>query len=243
MTRADLIVNIQEFISGSYGIPIQINPTEITRRIDDALRYFYREYHRAKETRFYIIPREYFGTSEFKEIREIQMPQCVEGISQCKLTRGGLMWGFNDGDFSVNKLFSADVMLGSFSSDDLILRTAYMSYYDLARAFVKEHVKFNWNPNTKRVIVEGGDPHTSIFLETDVKIEEELLFDDYLFIDYVRGAALMSLGRMTNIFQMNLPGGVTLGTAELKSEGKELMESVKTKIKEEEPVGYFQVFR
>ncbi len=242
MTKTELIQNTQEYMTSTYGIPIKLRPEEISNRIDDAHRYFRLEYERAVEEKYYIIPDSYFSTEEFKEKRTIQMPKCVVSVTECKLLRGGLQWGYNDRDFSMNKIFAADVFLGSFTSDDLILRTAYMSQFDLARAMIKEHVNYNYNFNTCRLSITGG-VRSSIYVKTYIDIEPEYLYDDPYFIEYVRGSALLSLGRMTNIFQSQLPGGITLGTSELKSEGKEMMKAVEDKIKAEQTVGQFLVFR
>ena len=55
MTRSELIQNISDYISGSYGVPVKISEKEINHRINDALRWFYRYYDRAVTGKHYII--------------------------------------------------------------------------------------------------------------------------------------------------------------------------------------------
>jgi hypothetical protein len=105
---------------------------------------------------------------------------------------------------------------------------------------MKDWIRHDFNENTKRLYLEGSTPHLNLALRTYVKVEEEKLFDDYLFIDYIRGLALESMGRMMSIFTMQLPGGVTLNADMIRSHGKDMVEGVKKRIEELQPSNYVE---
>jgi len=242
MTKSELVQNVQRFMTSSYGIPIKLSEGEIEERILDAERWFYRYYDRAVESRYYVIPKNYFTTVAFKEFRQVPLPDCVISVTECRESFGASRIGIGDSDLSISRLIAADVFLGSYSSDELLNRVVYASYYDLSKAFIRDWIRYYYNENTNNLILEGSNPRTNIVLKTYVKIPGDALYNDPFFIDYVRGAALQSLGRMTTIITMNLPGGASLNTSELKSEGKQMMDDVKTKIEELQPSNYLEFF-
>lgn len=242
MTKEELIEDTQSFLTSSYSIPLRIPPKEIERKIKDAERWFYLNYDNAVESRYYIVPHDYFGTTEFRERREVPLPECVMSVAECRESRGAGRIGIGDKDFSVSRLIASDVFLGSFSSDDLVSRVTYASYYDLSKAFMKDWIRYKFNYSTHKLILEGEVPDADLFLRTYVKVDTNKLYDDYYFIEYVRGQALLSIGRMTNIITMNLPGGASLNTMELKSEGQEMIQRVKEEIEALQPSNYFATF-
>lgn len=233
MVRQELINNIIQYMTVSYGVPTKLSEEEIDRRITDALRWFYNNYAYASQTKWYVIPKSHFKTAEFRSSRSIKLPLCVLSIAECKETYSATKLGLGDRDFSVSRLFAADIFLSSYSSDDLVNRVAYASYYDLSRAFFRDWVDFDFNFNTHILYIKGSDPKSDVALRTWDKIEEEALFDDPLFIDYTRGLSLLSLYRMMNfITNMNLPGGAQFNVDMLKTDGEKLIEDTKTQIKE-----------
>lgn len=235
MERTELIQNTQQFITSGNGIPTKLNEKEINRVIDDALRWFYKEYDDALETKYFVVPQSAFETQEFKDTRKIKLPDCVVWVTECKEAYNISRFQYGDRDVPISRMIAADIYLGSYASDDLTNRIAFASYYDLAKAFLKDWTKYDYNPNTNELVLEGGTPRDNLALTTYVKVEESSLFDDYLFIDYVRGASLESLGRMMGFYTMNLAGGVTVNANAIETRGKEMMTEVKEKIKELQP--------
>ena len=230
MTREELIQNVQRFMTSSYGIPIKLRAEEINERIDDALRWFYVNYDNSAESRYIMVDRSHFQTDEFKKDRKLKLPDCIVSVAECGEFFGSSRVGVGDSDLSVSRLIAADVFLGSFSTDELVNRVVYASYYDLSKAFIRDRLRYRFNYNTHELMLEGSDPRSNIVLRCWASIDEENLFDDHFFIDYVRGSALLSLGRMTNMITMNLPGGASLNTSEFKSEGQSMMDKVKEEI-------------
>lgn len=238
MTRNQLIQNIQKYLTGTWGLPARLNENEISERIDDALRFFYREYDQALEDKWIVVKKEYFASSEFKDTRKIILPECVEYVAECRISRLTSLFSLGDADLSISRMVAADVFLGSYSSDDMVNRVAFLSYYDLSKTFIRDWVRYDYNPNTKELYIEGGTPDNNLGLRVWKHVDPEKLFNDYLFLDYVRGIALESMGRMMSVFTMSLPGNVSINADMLRSQGTEMIEKVKTKIEENQPSNY-----
>lgn len=238
MERTELIQNTQQFITSGNGIPTKLNEKEINSVIDDALRWFYREYDDALESKYFVVPQSTFDTAEFKDTRKVKLPDCVAYVYECKEAYNVSRFQFGEKDVPISRMIAADIHLGSYASDDLTNRVAFASYYDLAKAFLKDWTKYDYNPNTHELAIEGGTPRDNLALSTHVKVEETALFEDPLFIDYIRGASLESLGRMMGFYTMSLVGGVTVNANAIEARGKEMMAEVKEKIKELQPHNY-----
>jgi len=242
MTREELIELINNEITASGALPYSIPAREAERIVDQALNWFYINYGPAVETQYYVIQRQWFSDPEFKKTRSILLPDCVVSVFECREISGGGRLGTIDRDFSDNRLLAAEIYLAPFASDDLVLRTAQYSYWDLTKAFILERVRYDFNPNTHRLKILGRDPRKNLFINTYVKIQENKLYDDWFFQRYVTAQGKISLGRILGMFQFNLPGGITIDGSKMTDEGKEEIEQLKTKIDEENSPDWFYIF-
>ena len=242
MTRVELIELVTAEITGSGSLPYSIPEREADRIITQALNWFYANYGPAVETQYYVIEKAWFTSSEFKKGRSILLPDCVISVFEVKEVTGGGRLGTVDRDFSDNRLIASELFLSPFQSDDLVLRTAQYSYWDLTQAFILERISFDFNRNTKRLKILGRDPKRNVFIQTYAKIEENKLYDDWFFQRWVTANAKISLSRILGAFAFNLPGGITVNSDMFKEEGKEELAEIKTKIDEENSPDWFFVF-
>lgn len=242
MTRDELIELMNNEITASGALPYSIPAREAERIVDQALNWFYINYGPAVETQYYVIQRQWFSDPEFKKTRSILLPDCVVSVWECREISGGGRLGTIDRDFSDNRLLAAEIYLAPFASDDLVLRTAQYSYWDLTKAFILERVRYDYNANTHRLKILGRDPRKNLFINTYVKIEESKLYDDWFFQRYVIAQGKVSLGRILGMFQFNLPGGIAIDGSKMSDEGKEEIEQIKTKIDEENSPDWFYIF-
>ena len=242
MTRGELIELVNNEITVAGALPYSIPEREAERIIDQAINWFYINYGPAVETQYYVIQKDWFKESEFKKTRSILLPECVISVFECREITGGGRLGTIDRDFSDNRLLAAEIYLAPFASDDLVLRTAQYSYWDLTKAFILERVRFDYNTNTKRLKILGRDPKKNLFLNTYVKIDENRLYDDWFFQRYVTAQGKISLGRLLGMFQFNLPGGIAIDGSKFADEGKEELEMIKTKIDDENSPDWFYIF-
>ena len=155
---------------------------------------------------------------------------------------GGGRLGSVDADFSDNRLIASELFLSPFQSDDLVLRTAQYSYWDLTQAFILERIGYDYNRNTHRLKIVGRDPKKNVFIQTYAKIEENKLYDDWFFQRYVIAQAKISLGRILGTFKFNLPGGIEVDASGIKDEGNEELKEVKQRIDDENSSDWFFLF-
>jgi hypothetical protein len=242
MTRSELIEMVKDELTGSCALPYAIPEREFERIIKQALNWFYLNYQYAVETQYYVIPKQEFAVAEFKKSRSVLLPDCVISVFEVKEINGGGRLGTIDRDFSDNRLIAAELFLSPFQSDDLVLRTAQYSYWDLTQAFFLERISYDYNQNTKRMKILGRDPKKNVFIQTLVKIEESKLYDDWMFQRYVTCQAKISLGRILGFFQYNLPGGITVNADSIKEEGKEELEKILEKIDTDSTTDWFYIF-
>ena len=242
MTRGEFLLEIKDEIRGTCALPYSIPDKEINRIINQAKKYFYRNYKEAVESNYYVIPKEEFKKPEFKKDRTILLPDCVVSVYECKEISGGGRLFSIDGDFSDNKLMAAELYLSPFQSDDLVLRTAQYAYWDLAQAFFLEVLAYDFNRNTHKLKIKGRNPAKNVFLQTYVEIPEDDLFEDWFFIRYVTATVKVALGRILGFFTYNLPGGVSINSGDIKSEGESELEKILQQIDDENSPDWFMLF-
>jgi len=242
MTRNELIQMVNDEVTIGGALPYSVPARESERIVNQALNWFYINYGPAVETQYYVIERSWFQTAEFKKTRSVLLPECVVSVYECKEISGGGRLGTIDRDFSDNRLIAAEIYLAPFASDELVLRTAQYSYWDLTKAFILERVSYDYNANTHRLKIIGRDPKKNLFLETYVKIEENKLYDDWFFQRWCVAQTKISLGNLLGFFQFNLPGGISITGDMFKEDGKEELEQIKQKIDDENAPDWFFMY-
>jgi hypothetical protein len=242
MTRGELIDMVTAEITGSGSLPYSIPERESERIIDQALNWFYVNYGPAVETQYYVVEKHWFYESEFKKTRSILLPDCTVSVFEVKEITGGGRLGTIDRDFADNRLIASELFLSPFQSDDLVLRTAQYSYWDLTQAFILERISYDFNRNTRRLKILGRDPKKNVFIQTYAKIEENRLYDDWFFQRYVTAQSKLSLARILGAFQFNLPGGIAVNGDQFRDEGKEELEQIKQRIDDENSPDWFFIY-
>ena len=239
MTREEFIEQIRGEITVSGNLPYDLPPREYNRIIDQAKNWFYINYRHAVESQYYVIENRWFKDPEFRATRSILLPDCVVSVFECKEINGGNRMGTPDKDFSSNRLIAAELFLSPFQSDDLILRTAQYAYWDLTKAFMLEHIGYDFNVNSKRIKITGRNPTKNVYIECYVKIEENKLMEDWFFIRYCTAQAKQSLGRILGTIKYPLPGNIEINGDYYKEEGTTELEALLTKIDEENVPDWF----
>lgn len=239
MTENQLVQEIQNEITQSCALPYALPEPEVKRIIKRAREYFYINYQYAVEQRYLALPLVIFQHPEFKKTRMIQLPDCFVSVYDIREVSGGGFLGNPDRDFADSKLLGAEIFLSPFQGDNLVYRTAMYSYFDLARAFLLETVAFKWNYNTRRISILGRNPFQDLVARVMTKIPEDSLYDDELFVRYCLAKAKISLGRTLQIFNYNLPGGVTINFEGIKADGIAEMEQIMAQIDGENMPDWF----
>lgn len=242
MTRGEFLLQVKDEIRGSCALPYSVPDKEINRIIDQAKKWFYRNYGEAVESQFYVVQQQEFLKPEFKAQRAIMLPKCVVNVNEVKEISGGGRLGIKGSDFADSRLVASELYLSSSVGDDLVLRTAQMAFWDLANAFFLDTLAFDFNTNTKKVRIKGRDPKKNVFIRAYVEIPEEALFEDWFFIRYVTAQVKMALGRILGFFEYNLVGGVSINSGDIASEGKDELDEIKQQIDDENSPDWFYLW-
>ena len=242
MTKNDLVQQVNRELDSSFALPIQIQPEEIERLIDQEKVWFYENYRDAVETQYYIIKLDQFASQDFRANRTILMPDCVVSVFEVKEITGAGLLGTVDRDFADNKLIASEIYLSPFLGDGLVYRIAQYQFYDLTKAFFMDLIRFDYNRRTKKLKIMGRDPKRDVFIQTYVGIPDDKLYDDYYFFRMICSKAKLSLARQLSFFDFNLMGGIKINVTDLRSEAQTEIDKILTDIDAQNTPDYFVVW-
>jgi hypothetical protein len=229
-------------LDSSFALPVQIQPQEIERNIDQSALWFYENYRDSVETQYFIIKLEEFQKPAWKECRVINMPEGVVSVFEVREITGAGLLGTVDRDFADNKLIASEIYLSPFLGDGLVYRIAQYQFFDLTKAFFMDLIRFDFNRRTLKLKILGRDPRRDLFIQTYVKIPADKLYDDYYFYRYVTAKSKLSLARQLSFFDFNLMGGIKINVSDLRSEATEEIAKVEQEIKDQDTPDYFMVW-
>ena len=238
-TIKQLIQEINNEISLACALPYSLPEAEVVRIINRAKEWMFVNYQWAVEEKMLALPQEIFEHPTFRATRMVTMPDCVVAVYELREITGIGILGQPDRDFSDSKLLGAEIFLSPFQGDSLVYRTAMYSMFDLAKAYVLETVAYKYNRNTKRISVLGRNPFRNCFVRVATKIPDESLFDDEIFVRYCLAMAKINLGRILQLFNYNLPGGVQINFDATKQDGLSEMEAIKAQLDSESSCDWF----
>jgi hypothetical protein len=257
MTLEELVQEIQDDLSASCSLPYNLNIEEIHRVIRRGKAWMYDNYQYAVEKRYFVLRNDFFGTPQFRNTRQIQLPDNIVTVFDVREVNGMGISGNPDRDFGDSKLLGSELLLSPFTGDNLVYRTVMYSYFDLAQAYLLPTYAYNWNKNTKKLTILGRDPNRSgrgggggvgtgydqngmdVAVSCFVAINDHDLYADELFIRYCLAKAKISLSRVLSAFNYNLPGGVQVNTSLLRQDGEKELEEVMAMINGENTPSYF----
>lgn len=235
-TVEELIDVISADLTISCSLPKLLPDVEIRRIIENmALPYFYRSYPYALIRAYYYVPKEYFLTEQFTKYKSIQLPCEIENLLWVHEIRQSSLFniGINAPNLSIGLgisnqpyLSSAVTTIGEIGVYKVLLD----SFSDMLDQLSKFTVKNSFNKlnHTLNILTSLN---YDLVLEVYVKIEQEALFGDDLFIKYVTAIAKKQLAAIMGRFNFKLPGGIQYNYDSLSGEGKEELQQVIDEIK------------
>lgn len=242
MTETDFINQIQDEITASGSLPIVLDEREIQRIIKQQSKWAFENYGSAVEIQYYVIQSAQFKNKEFTANRMIQLPECVVSVYECKEVGGLGKMGNMDKSFSMDRLIASEIFLTSGTGDDLVMRTAQLSFMDMTKAFYLNTIAYDFNRNTHKLKVLGRTPLTDMFLNTYVKIPIDRLFDDYYFLRLCTAHAKVSYARVLGTYPFQLPGNVTIDAGSIRTEGQDEIKEIKEQIDSENQPDWFLIW-
>ncbi len=233
MTEAALIADIQAEITFSGMLPYSLPEKELKRILDIDAAYFYDNWRHAIESKYLLLPKELFKTDEFKNGRQILMPECVQFMVELKEAKGGSIFASIDRDFSEGKFMGSEIFLTPFMGESIMYRTIMFSFLDLTKGMILDTIAYDYNKNTKLLGVVGRTPKVDAVAKVFKKIEIDKLYDDELYQRHVRAHAKVRLAHMLQTFNYQLPGDITINYQNMVTTAEKEMEEVKEMIKGE----------
>lgn len=236
LTREEFINEINEKLTVNGSIPFKLPIKAVEDIIKTALDYFYRKYPDALEPQYFVIYKHFVNSEEFKINRRVQLPRQVYSVDDVQKIGNSSLFS---GDFSVYKSigqsYNSSKAKGYDIADNTIEWLSQKSLFSLlSDTLTNEVVGFNFNRLNKKLFITGETPNKDLLVITQVKIDEEYLFEDDYFKAYVVGLAKISLAKIFRFFRIPLPGNVEIDFEGLASEGKEEIDEIKQNIQEEE---------
>lgn len=242
MSEQELIEDINNEITYSGMLPYSLPEKELKRIIENDSRYFYDNWRHAVEPRYLLLPTDMFKTEQFKVSRTIQMPDCVQFVTDLKEAKGASIFATIDRDFSEQKFIGSEVYLTPFMGESIMYRTIMFSFLDLTRGLILDTIAYDYNRNTNSLGVVGRTPKVNAVAKILKKIDKDKLFEDELFQRYVRSHSKVRLAHMLQTFNYQLPGDVTINYQNMVTTAEKEMEEVKAMMKGENTTDWMLLY-
>ena len=233
MSENELLTDINNEITFSGMLPYSLPEKELKRIVENDSRFFYDNWRHAVEPRYLLLPTELFQTQQFKTYRTIQMPDCVQFVTDLKEAKGASIFATIDRDFSEQKFIGSEVYLTPFIGESIMYRTIIFSFPDLTRGLILDTIAYDYNRNTNSLGIVGRTPRVNAVAKVLKKIEKDKLFEDEVFQRYVRAHAKVRLAHMLQTFNYTLPGDVTINYQNIVTTAEKEMTAVETMMKGE----------
>lgn len=243
MTEQELIKDINEEITFSGMLPYSLPDKEIKRQLEIATKYFWDNWRHAVEPRYLSIPNRIFKTKQFRQIRQIKLPDCVQFVTQVKTPTGGSIFGTMDRDFSESKFIGSEVFLTPFIGESIMYRTVIFSFLDLTRGLVLDTIAYDYNKNTKLLTIIGRTPQTDAIIKFYKTLEKDKLYEDEVFQRWIRAKCKVRLAHMLQTFKYTLPGNVSISYESITSTAEAEMKEVQEMMKTENTTDWIYLYR
>jgi hypothetical protein len=250
ITFEQLIDIVQQDLTFSGSLPKVLPDQEVKRMIREiCLEWFYKNYQFAVQKFYYFIKYDKLTRETYTAFQYFQLPEEVENITKIvKLEDTSLFrLGIQAPNLSINLGVTNQPFLTSFvtTAGDLALYRSTISYFaDEINKLTKNTIAHNYNHINKRLHFLSSIPDQSnLMLECWVRIQEEELFDFEMFKRFVIGTCRSRMGELIGRFNFNMPGNFTYNANDIISQGKEMVEEVKTYIKEQSTTSWFKMSR
>ena len=244
MTIDQLIDIVQGDLTVSGLFDKIIPDMEVIRLVrEEALDWFYKNYQFSKIKMFYYLKRDFIDTDEYHRTKTIVLPPEVEDIVRIvKIDNPNLFrLGIQAPQLSINLGVTNQPFLTSFvtTAGELgVYRSVISNFADQINKMTTNTIRFNYNHINKHLnLLTMID--TDMMLEIYSRIEEEELFDNVYFKQYLIGLCQIRQGQAVGRFNFNLPGNFQYNSADMISQGTEKMTAVIEKVRSETNTGWF----
>lgn len=247
----DFLRTINDELTVACLIPITLPKQRVLGIIEEAKKWFYKNYEDSVEEQYYVLDKENYHTDSFKKTKSVVLPKGIISVfgvhevqSDYQLNASGLtnQSGLGKGDdFNARKFMMEQTLRHGDNGEKLMMYVIHEKYYDMVKELVDDRISYYYNRLTRRFSFKGEIPEKSCVLAVYNAIDDASLFTDEIFYRYVVAQCKRQLSRVMGTFQYQLPGNIEINYDLLREEGAEELENIKTEIKEDEGVDYFMV--
>lgn len=217
---------------------------EIYRLIrEDALDWFWKNYQFSKIKIFYFLERSFMTTEQYNRNQYLILPPEVEDIVRIVKIDNPTLFrlGIQAPHLSINLGVTNQPFLTSFvtTAGELgVYRSVISNFSDQLNKMTSNTLRFNYNHISKRLsFLTTID--TDLMLEVYSRIEEEEMFDNVYFKQYLIGLCQTRMGQAVGRFNFNMPGNFQYNAADMITQGQEKMNAVIEKVRAETNTGWF----
>lgn len=243
MTQDEFIEDVRDEVTISCSLPFTVPIEEFPRIIKWAAKWFYKRYEDSVEERYYRIKRSSFINDEnFKKYRTVTLPECVFSVNWLTQVDAGFSSSTpfsNMADFTLEKVLFKNISNLANSTESLLEYVAYESFVDLTRHILAHPISYNYNRNSRDLVILGETPSKDMVLQIYAKLPIEDLMEDEVFYRYVVAKVKTQLSRILGTFDFKLPGSVTINFDAYREEGERELEKIEEEIKADEGADWF----
>ena len=210
---------------------------------EEALEWFYKNYQFSKIKIFYFLERNFLQTEQYHRNKYLIMPQEVEDIVRIVKVDNPTLFrlGIQAPHLSINLGVTNQPFLTSFvtTAGELgVYRSVISSFSDQINKMTSNTLRFDYSNISKRLVFLTSID-TDLMLECWVRLEEEEMFDNVYFKQYLIGLCQMRMGQVVGRFNFNMPGNFQYNSADMISQGKEKMDAVIERVRGESQSAWF----
>jgi hypothetical protein len=217
---------------------------EIYRLIrEDALDWFYKNYQFSKIKMFYFLEKSFLTTEQYSRNQYLILPPEVEDIVRIVKIDNPTLFrlGIQAPNLSINMGVTNQPFLTSFvtTAGELgVYRSVISNFADQINKMTANTLRFNYNHINKRLnFLTTID--TDMMLEVYSRIEEEEMFDNVYFKQYLIGLCNIRMGQALGRLNFNMPGNFQYNAADMITQGQAKMDAIIEKVKGESTVAWF----
>lgn len=248
MTIEMIVDYVQADLTFSGLMPKVLPDTEILRLIKEkALEWFYKNYQLAVMKSYFLLDKSFLKHEQYTRTGYLIMPEEVENIVRITEINDPSLFriGIQAPNLSINFGVTNQPYLTSFVTNvgELgVYRQILSAFSDEINKMARNYTKYSFNPVNKRLHILD-EVRSNMMLDVYVRIEQEELFHNQLFKDYIVGLSRVRLGEALGRLNFNMPGNFQYNAADIISQGQDLLDKTTEKVKETSPASSFFIMK
>ena len=239
---------IQADLTFSGLMPKVLPDLEIERIIKEkALEWFYKNYQLAVMKSYFMIDKSFLRHEQYTRTGYIILPEEVENVVRITEINDPSLFriGVQAPNLSINFGVTNQPYLTSFVTNvgELgVYRQILSAFSDEINKMARSYTKHSYNPVNHRLHILD-EVRTNLMLEVYVRIEQEEVFNNHLFKDYVTGLSRVRLGEALGRMTFNMPGNFQYSASDVLAQGEALLTKTEEAVKSQSPNSSFFIMK